>query len=121
MSYRPPTFNLTCNIWNTGSNVGPPTLAGVVCQLRSPLYVTMQQGRPSGVSFIVTSLILFPALTDVRGGDVAGFGNFSVIECPAGSGRFYTAEHVDDQAKGFPNESRFAYVTQHTPWPIPTP
>lgn len=121
MAYRPPTYNLQANVWNNGTGAGPPTLAGVLCQLRGTLHANSLAGLPGTISFDAVGLILFPALTDVRGTDKSGPGAFSVIECPAASGRMYTCVHMEDQAKGFPNESRCAYVQQRNPWPIPTP
>jgi hypothetical protein len=122
MAFRLPTFNLTCNIWRASAGQ-PPSGAPVVtvqCQLRPTrrsIYRTVSAGP-----FQLVEEILMPKLTDVR--SLAGAGSSDTIECPAGSGRFYGVLGVDDVAKGFPNEYRWALVVQAGyagGWPYPTP
>jgi hypothetical protein len=55
---------------------------------------------------------------------VQGIPNFDLVEVPAGTGRFYRVQWVDDLGKGFDNEHRFALLLQtntFSPWPIPMP
>lgn len=52
--------------------------------------------------------LLLPAGTDVRAPWNAGKPD--LVECPAGSGRFYAVAWVDDIGKNFPNEHRIAWL-----------
>ena len=119
MSFSLPTFNLTCNIWHR-PNVPPaaPSLS-VVCNLAFGRRV----GPVSYNSGSLTMSLLLPPGTDVRTVIETALGN-DVIECPAGSKRYYQPLLVDDIGKGFPNEHRFALLQQITNfglWPIPIP
>jgi|SRR5579864_2182908 len=113
---RLPSFNITCNVWNSTGTVPPfgaPTLAAVPCQLRFGEMIFTQLGT------FAQMFVLVPKLTDIaksRGGPAS-----DLIECPAGSGRYYNVQFVDDVAKGFANEYRCVVVTQASPWPVPTP
>lgn len=111
MPYLPPTFNLLCNIW-TGPAVVPPFGAPRLtthCQLR--IYKTAAEVNASGFSTGMYVSLLLPAGTDIRG--LFGFtAAQDLVECPAGSGRFYKVQTFDDVAKGFPNEYRMAVCIQ---------
>jgi hypothetical protein len=75
--------------------------------------------------------LLLPPHTDIRTAILRGW--YDVVECPAGSSRWYITIFVDDVGKGFPNEFRFAELSQisdslnTTPtytgatWPVPMP
>jgi hypothetical protein len=63
--------------------------------------------------------VLLPSRTDVR--DQLTSGGTDVIECPAGTGRYYTVGLVDDVARGFDNEYRLAYVYRAYVWTSPIP
>jgi hypothetical protein len=75
--------------------------------------------------------ILLPKGTNVQDFDSANLNLCDIIECPAGSRRWYFIEWVDDVAKGFPTEYRAAngvHPVQHLGamaaawlWPVPYP
>jgi hypothetical protein len=52
-----------------------------------------------------------PAGTDIRDEGVDP-GVADCVEVPAGSGRFYLVDYVDDVAKDFPNEYRIAVLVK---------
>jgi len=132
--YRIPEFPLLCDIYDL-----PPPVDFVtrvfrlqsVCQLRlfgreKPL---SGSPTPGGNLLVVGSSILFPAGTDVRDGSCL-LGTTDLIECPPTSGRWYIVTYVDDVARGFPNEYRFAAVDKvidginypnFPMWPTPIP
>lgn len=117
-----PTFNLTVNIWRHAA-VPPPGLPAVVSQgnlawgRRTAVPSTGGTGS-LGVP-LMTMTLLLPPLTDVRGDPTAAAAD--VVECPAGSGRYYLVYFVDDLGKGFLNEHRGAILGQVLPWPAPIP
>jgi len=112
-----PTFNLTCNIWF--SQFGPPPI-GLPPNVVSLCQLTLGD-RGYGVAFgsFNVAYVLVPKLTDVhwlRGGILPA----DAIECPAGSGRYYAVQGVDDVGKGFANEYRqVACLVLQFPTPIP--
>jgi len=122
MAFILPTFNLTADIY-TGIGGPTPTVVRLTtaCQLRAP---EMRTAAQSVASPFATSgmVILFPAGTDVRDQNSApGLGE-DWIQVPAGSNRWYIIIRVDDVAKGFANEHRFAIARKHTYlWPVPMP
>lgn len=113
MTYRLPTFNLTFNAWSWPAYslvpaipVGLPRVAAAPCALvfgrRVNVASTGGTGTP-GIPIVGMSLLV-PMLTDIRGNaDTVGP---DLVECPAGSGRWYGLENVDDIGKGWPNEHR---------------
>lgn len=132
MAFTVPQFPITCDIY-TG-----PWLTRVF-RLTSPC--NLAQGRRGTVlpdEENTTSIqktgpmyVLLPALTDVRS-LVQGIPDNDLVELPSGSGRWYIVLYVDDVAKGFSNEHRYAMLNQvsenlnHTSyaglnWPIPMP
>jgi hypothetical protein len=134
MPYVLPSFPLSINIWHeysTGSNNYEAPDVVTVCNL-SPGKRVMVNGTIShtGLIFTYPMEILLPKLTDIR-----PFNNgiaSDVCEVPAGSGRTYLVQYVDDIGKGFANEHRFAlcYMTfdglnfadvGDVPYPIPLP
>jgi len=120
MGYRLPTLNLVCNIFSGTTGNTPPTapptaparLTNVPCQLTYGERVNGgATGGTSEPGIIVMGMnILLTKLTDVRGGQDNSTG-YDIIECPAGSGRWYICWAVDDIGKGFTNEHRTAQVT----------
>lgn len=146
MAYVVPTFPLTCRIWHNGADVqsDPPDLSPA-CNLVSsrpdadPKPVcpatTLALLKAQHQSLVRFRTLLLPKLTDVRGSGVSAGAFGDLIECPAGSGRFYVTTDVDDTGKGFSNEHRWAYILPmvgyvrdafdfwgNTPdWPYPTP
>jgi hypothetical protein len=129
MAARLPTFNLFCNIWkqwdvSQGPPRSAPTEANVPCNLQ---FGPKRHFPGSGVMYI-----LLPRGTDVQSFTPGNINNYDIIECPAGSGRWYIADQVDDVAKGFPTEHRCAEVgkaqdfvqeaqTAEWLWPVPYP
>lgn len=67
----------------------------------------------------VFSCLLLPPLTDIQ--DCFNAGGPDTVEAPAGSGRFYLVDMVDDLGKGFANEHRFALMEKTGTWPSPIP
>jgi len=125
MAYKVPTFNSFANVWHgqtTQANpVGAPDLL-VQCQLRWCGRGPTEALRPNDQAWQQGWQILFPKLTDIR--DVynaALFDRWDTIEAPAGSGRYYGVQNVDDVGKGFTNEYRIAYVHKIGVWPTPIP
>lgn len=120
MPYVVPQFPITCNVWTGPGHVGAARLLAVPCNLAPGRRLLMQWWDwASSGSPAINITLLVPALTDLRGwNDPAAPDD---VEVPAGSGRFYTINLVDDYGKGFPNEHRFAILEQGTPWPQPIP
>lgn len=105
MSFNVPTFNLFCNVY-TGPFTGRVLrIANLPCNLAMGRRVQQPGqdffGFPDGSA---GPSLLIPALSDVR--DDAQSGGADIIEVPAGSGRWYQVNIVDDVGKGFPNEYR---------------
>ena len=104
MAFTLPTFNLVANIlrFNGTSYV---VVGETVCNLAMGKRVSNPQGS-SGVGDLEgnTPILLCPAGTDIR--DRSCGGDSDVVECPAGTGRWYAAGLVDDIGKGFDNEHR---------------
>lgn len=115
-----PTMNLFCNVWwgVPGPFVppfGPPNLVGIPCQLEFPQHSFIPANVPAWNMYIK-----LPKLTNVMAPRNVPPG-YDMIECPAGSARYYLTVMVDDVGKGFTNEYRMAVCTQVHPFPQPTP
>lgn len=131
MAFTLPTFNLICNI----DTVLPGDIH--VFRLNSPCNLAMGRRVASEASTAgvldqsgLVPILLLPPLTDIRDASCGGFND--LVECPAGSGRYYIATNVDDVGKGFPNEHRLATLGKiwgfagngaglTLPWPTPIP
>lgn len=120
MSFTVPTFNLNVNIWRNGNPRTNPPDVTAMGNLAWGRRVSYAAGLASAGPFILLTLLL-PVGTDVRS-SVTGAGS-DLVEVPAGSGRFYDVNDVDDIGKGFTNEHRAAVLTQNSvvPWPAPIP
>lgn len=121
MSFSLPTFNLMCNIWYF-PNV-PPAVAdlSVKCNLAYGRRVNLGVNSEDSLGGTLMTLLLPPA-TDVRAAPQSAAG--SVVEVPAGTGRFYYTLGVDDVGKGFANEHRVTILTPTGDfglWPTPYP
>lgn len=120
--YNVPTFNLTCNIWRNAAFGGPPTYAAVPCNLAMGRRVRLPQvflpPDPTD-SFAPVMQLLLPARTDVQ--DSASAVDADIVEVPAGTGRYYVVNDVDDVGRGFANEYRLAGLLKMPPWPAPIP
>lgn len=116
----PPTLNLICNVWYNQFGhplLGPPpTLANVPCQLRVGELV-----GPSPPAAARQVWICFAAGTDIAANPRGLFPIGDLIELPAGTGRYYRVDWVEDVGRGFPNQYRVAESHQDPPWPVPTP
>jgi hypothetical protein len=117
MAYRVPTFNLALNIWRFANFPGHPPDVVTVGNLSMGRRVVGTETS----SFLprIAPFVLLPKLTDVR--CALKGGNSDFLEIPAGSGRYYSAEDVDDVAKGFPNEYRLCIMISSQVWPTPYP
>jgi len=118
MAFHVPDFNLTANIWHAVPTppalpVGAPNIAALPCNLRimkTADTITSQGSQP-------TAFLSVPAGSDLRvsvgwRSILSPPGNAPIAEVPAGSGRIYQIWSVDDVAKGYPNEYRFAVLVQ---------
>lgn len=124
MAFVVPVFPIFCDIFD--ATAPPPGPA----RLTSPC--NLSQGRRVLLNVLVDStnadvfglsILLLPALTDIRGRETMGPG-IDWVEVPAGSGRIYGVFRVDDMGKGFANEHRFAAIAPVPslfPWPAPIP
>jgi len=135
MSFTLPDFNLTCDIYSGPYDTRVLRLSGVACNLAMGRRVQVVFHDPTGLGFgAATAQLLLPSGTDVR--DVSqlmgGGPPYDIVEVPAGSGRWYVVNSVDDVGKGFPNEYRLAFLAKLSSnsglvnttglfWPIPMP
>ena len=114
--YTAPTFNLTCAIWrqanprtNPPDDIQPCNLSpGKQVGIAPPVLLTSQV--PIGGMWIKMP-------KNVVINDGASTLGMDVIECPRGSGRFYSANWTDVVAYGFPNEHVFVYAQKLIPFP----
>jgi hypothetical protein len=113
-SFTLPTFNLDVNQWlypnNPTLSVFPDVSLIGASNLAWGRRFNVASTGGTGVAGVLTQgmvLLLFP-LTDIAG-VAEGYGD--VVEVPAGSGRFYTVQFVDDLGKGFANEHRGALLS----------
>ena len=124
MAFVLPTFNLECRIIDYTHTPPTPThRLRVECQLRAPGtnvgFLNYSTNALNGGMFL-----LLPPLVDIRD----NYWNPNTIsgdwvEVPADSGRYYRCIWVDDIAKGFHNEHRFALIVKSNQyfWPVPMP
>lgn len=131
MPYTLPSFNLSCDIYGNTVPGYPPNfptkvlrLAAVPCALvygrRVNTLVPFGSTGTSAIPMLGMSLLL-PALTDIRGWQGVAVTP-DIVEVPSGSGRWYRVPWVDDIAKGWANEHRFALlVAVPASWVSPYP
>lgn len=122
MPFVIPQMPLEVHIWRT-TPIPPTDPPDVICM--GNLAWGKRVGVPStggtgtlGV-VLMTMTLLVPKGTDIRG-DAEGITP-DIVECPAGSGRYYVCYFVDDLGKGFLNEHRGAILGHGYNWPVPTP
>lgn len=117
VSYTLPDFNLICNLYTNATGIH------VAARLSPPCNLAYSRRVQVGTSFSRAQMsLLVPAGTDIRGPQSAS--NSDWVEVPAGSGRIYGVQNVDDAGKGFLNEHRVALIEWSTvfgPWPTPIP
>jgi len=123
MAFRLPNFPLFCDVYDSAGPFTIPTttprMPNVRCQLRYLKIPQVANGIPwQGQSSI---LLLVDPFTDIRMNQPGQLPDW--IECPPGTGRWYTVSSVDDIAKGFSNEHRAVAMVSRTDvigtWPIP--
>jgi len=122
MAFVLPTFNITADIY-TWSTTGLPTTPRLTvdCQLRPPA-MTNASSSVASSTFHCGMVMLVAKETDVRDYYCAPGNSPDVVQCPPGSGRWYTVYYVDDVAKGFANEHRFVILQKYGfVWPTPIP
>ncbi len=118
-NYVLPTFNINCDLFTAGNFANPArgTIAGNLTPGRREVISGLSA---AGLPLTAGSMyLLLPPLTDIRGPLQAGGADG--VEIPPASGRKYLVVWVDDIAKGFPNEHRFAVLTATGVWPTPIP
>ena len=119
MSFTLPTFNLVCDIYTGPRLTMVLRQSGVPCNLaigrRMQLWSDGYQTNTSGGA---SPCLLVPAGTDVR--DNGNASGYDVIDCPAGSGRYYAVISVDDMSKGFPTEYRLVAMAKAVRFNDPT-
>ncbi len=135
MPFVVPEFPLTCDVYNGPWTTKVLRLAGVPCNLAWSKRIQpgfSYGGTPASSIPQAPMTLLLPALTDLRDGAGLVGAEPDVVEVPAGSGRWYAVEYVDDIGKGFPNEHRAALIykifEKISPaqfpglvWPVPIP
>lgn len=114
--YRPPTFNLVCNIWRNANPTSNPPDDIQACNLSPGKLVGISPPNllDSAVPIGGMWLKLPRGVVICDGANALGM---DVIEVPRASGRFYTANWTDISAMGFPNEHVFVYMQKMTPFP----
>jgi hypothetical protein len=113
MAFTVPTFNLTCNIHSGDVWPPPPVRVVSLCNLamgRRAVWFNASDNVLSSLTYGAAPLLLLPAGTDVRDASCSHVPD--LVECPAGSGRWYNVGSVDDSGKGFPNEFRIATLAK---------
>jgi hypothetical protein len=112
MAFVVPEFPLAVDIY-TGPFSTRVLRVSTVCNLalgRRGTIGALQDVSP-GAPFTGPMYVLFPRGTDVR--DLAGTNtDEDLLDIPAGSGRWYFVQLVDDVGKGFANEHRYAAVSK---------
>lgn len=118
-SYPPkiPTFNLVCRVWYGFvpiPPIGAPNLDNVPCQLLAGEFVF-------GVYTPMDMFLKVPAGTNIHYSRTGAFVGADTVECPKGSGHYYRLTYVNDVARGFANQHRFAIMTEAGVPPTPIP
>lgn len=125
MTFNPPDYNSTCNVWATlplGQPAGAPNIANLRCFGRKPqsnesftfaeqgigVYLILEVPPGTLIQDYVGSF-LGPAPTPV-----------SVIEYPAGSGDLYYVELVLTVGRNYPNEHKDCYLVRYSPASVTT-
>lgn len=132
MAFTVPQMPLVCNIY-AGPWLTKALRSSPDCNLAWGRRVQLSGHNAGDFDSLPVSLsqvLLLPALTDIRDGVQTLHPD--IVECPAGSGRWYQVLAVDDIGKGFPNEHRGAVLTAISSfvdavgfagclWPLPVP
>jgi hypothetical protein len=113
-AFNIPVFNLKAFIYHhAGQDMNHPGVPDleVSCNLANGriAHVPLWLARPPSPDRLsMSSSLLLPKGTDIR--DQSCEGGPDVVEVPIFSGRFYWVTYVDDIAKGFSNEHRWAVI-----------
>jgi len=118
MAFVLPTFNMRCGVWRAPHTPpDDPRDTSFECQLRGASH---DAATTNPTDFLhAGNYALFPALTDIR--DNSTPTGSDILEIPVDSGRYYYVFNVDDVAKGFTNEHRYAILGKALLWPEPIP
>lgn len=117
--YNPPTFNLKCDIYTGPWLTKVLRASNVDCNLALGRRVQQQGNDYANLSYgPAAPNLLLPLGTDVRDG--ANASGQDIVECPAGTGRWYQVTAVDDVGKGFSNEYRLAALCKISAFLDPT-
>lgn len=108
MAYRPPVLNLACNIYTGPWHTRALRIADEPCNLALGKGVRLASADGFSNDFAFLMTLYLGAGVDVRS-SMNGYIE-DLVECPAGSSRWYQVIAVDDSGKGFPNESRVALL-----------
>lgn len=130
MAYVLPDFNLTCDVYRGPWATKALAISAQVCNLAYSKRGQIPSVFHTFNEWSVQMSLLVPPLVDIR--DLSCAAVEDVIECPAGSGRWYQVGSVDDIGKGFPNEHRCAILFKISEallgapytglmWPAPIP
>jgi hypothetical protein len=132
-SFAIPAFNLDVAVWHhfgTDPDHRPApdfVVKGNLANGRVAHLPVWQPAPPAISEQRMSSSLLIPKGTDIR--DISCSGGPDVVEVPEFSGRFYWVTYVDDIAKGFDNEHRWAVLQKIYTygrwaiyrWPSPIP
>jgi len=117
MSYRLPTFNLTCDAWQCGSTPldGPPAYTSLPCQKyvssRPQTDTTPAWQDDYDLEWVPAVILRFPR-TVLPYDQVRVSWDAGMFECPPGSESYYRCSWQEIVHEGFPNEYAAVLVTQ---------
>lgn len=130
MAFILPDFNLLCDVYRGPWATRAIAVAGLECNLAFSRRQQLPTAFENDNEWSPIMSLLVPAGSDIR--SLVNAAVQDVVECPAGSGRWYQVGGVDDIGKGFPNEHRCALLFQISEamfgapyvglaWPAPMP
>ena len=122
MAYVLPTFNLKCGIHRWPIRFDLPADLIVDCQIRGP-GSTYSATAAGTIGYYGITWLILPPLTDIRDTYCEPINSNDGVEVPLGSGRYYMVTWVEDIAKGFSNEHKYALLVKNKQnvWPTPIP
>jgi len=113
MAFTVPVFPLLCDIWTGPWLTRSLRHSGVACNLAWGKRGNIGLGSGyivEDATHQIPMVLLLPKLTDIWDGSGLFGAVADLVECPAGSGRWYGVSNVDDIGKGFANEHRAAVL-----------
>lgn len=116
--YMLPTWIVPVSIWHFGHPTSGAPDVEAVGNFTQGKRVFSGDGFTTSTpsQWFPVSFLLLPNGTDIRGEAGAAAGP-DTVECPTGSGRYYSCQFADYVALGFPNQHIQAILTQITPMP----